>query len=86
MKNENTLFTVLAKNSIYTPLKIYYTAFFKVLSIFYCTVVVFIKKTTLKEFLHYMQVYLLFDMDLMQPEAKPKVETFWYPPKLKINK
>ena len=33
-----------------------------------------------------MRVYLLFDMDLMQPEAKPEEETFWYSPKLKINK
>ena len=33
-----------------------------------------------------MQVYLLFDIDLMQPEAKLEGETFLYPPKFKINK
>ena len=76
MKNENTLFTVLAKKNIYLPQNLIFT-FFKLLSIFYCTV--FIKKTTLKEFLHYMQVYLLFDMDLMQPEAKSEGKHFSIP-------
>ena len=43
---------------------------------------VFIKKTTLKEFLHYMQVYLLLIV-LMHPEAEPGEQDVLVPQKLK---
>ena len=79
MKNENTLFTVLAKNPrIYPPQNLVYRFFQSIVNILlYCSCIY--KKTTLKEFLHYMQVYLLFDIDLMQPEAKPEGRQFSIP-------
>ena len=36
----------------------------------------FYKKTTLKRFLHYMQVYLLFDIVMMHSKAEPEGKTF----------
>ena len=74
MKNENTLFTVLAKNPhIYPPQNLVYRFFQSIVNTLLCCSCIYeYKKTTLKEFLHYMQVYLQFNMDLMQPEVKPE--------------
>ena len=69
IKNKITLFTLLAKNLHICPPQNLVYHFLKILSIFFCTKVVF-KKTTLEEFLHYMQVYLLIDIPLMHQEAK----------------
>ena len=70
------LFLLYSQNPPYIPPQNLVYRFFQIIVniLLYCSCIY--KKTTLKEFLHYMQVYLLFDMDLMQPEAKPEGETF----------
>ena len=59
IKNEIPLFTLLAKNPIYTPLKIWYITFFKVSLIFYCTIVVFTKNNFERVFTLYSSLFII---------------------------
>ena len=59
IKNKITLFTLLAKNPIHTPLKIWYTTFFKVSLIFYCTIVFFINNNFERVFTLYSSLFII---------------------------
>ena len=74
IKNKITLHFTRKKTHIYIPSKFsipvplfLFQNIVNILLYYSC----FIKKTTLKGFLHYVQVYLLLDLTLMNPEAKP---------------
>ena len=84
IKNKITLLTLLTKNLIYSPQNLVYHFLQSIVNIFLYYSCLY-KKTILKGFLHYIQVYLLFNIDLMHPEAESGRQDILVPPKLKNN-
>ena len=82
IKNKITLLTLFAKN-FYINRPQYLVFHFLQNIVYILLYYSFIyKKTTLKRFLHYMQVYSLFDIALMNPETEPKEQDILVLPKI----